>query len=218
MGNQQYIKQLEELINLYNTMRNLSQYADLSDQPKQDRQSLITRTIAAIYRISGKESIYSKEVHRNLEKDPELNAHTTVIIGIAKALKDDVSADYLKTLIELTHADIFSDFLEMASHLNDNGYKDAAAVLAGSTLESHLKKLSIKNALPIKESDKSIKADRLNANLTKATVYSSLDQKNVTAWLGLRNDEAHGNYGAYNKEQVKLFISSIQDFITRNPA
>jgi hypothetical protein len=62
------------------------------------------------------------------------------------------------------------------------------------------------------------KADTMNAELTKAMAYTKLDQKNVTAWLGLRNDAAHGNYNAYDKNQVVLLISSIRDFISRNPA
>lgn len=218
MNTQQFVQQLDNLINTYNGLRQSSQYNDLSDKPLPDRQSLITRTIAAVNRISGPDSIYSKEVARTLDKDPELHIHTTAIIGIAKALREDINAGYITTLIELTHADIFSDFLEMATHLNESNYKDPAAVIAGSTLESHLKKLANKNTIPVEVNGKPVKADKLNADLAKATAYSSIDQKNVTAWLGLRNDAAHGNYNAYTKDQVKLLISSIQDFITRNPA
>lgn len=219
MNTQQFVQQLDELINTYNTLRQSSKYTDLSDKPKPDRQSLITRTIAAINRISGNDSIYNKEVLRIIDKDPELHSHTTQIIGIAQALRDDIKAGYMTSLIELTHADIFTDFLQMASHLNDSNYKDAAAVITGSTLEGHLRKLASKNNIAITDTNnKNIKADKLNADLAKAAVYSSADQKNVTAWLGLRNDAAHGNYAAYTKDQVKLLISSIQDFITRNPA
>ena len=32
-------------------------------------------------------------------------------------------------------------------------------------------------------------------------------RENVTAWLGLRNKAAHGQYGEYQKEQVALMIS-----------
>jgi hypothetical protein len=62
------------------------------------------------------------------------------------------------------------------------------------------------------------KADGMNADLASAEVYSKLDQKNVTAWLDLRNKAAHGQYGEYNKEQVLIFISGVRDFITRTPA
>lgn len=62
------------------------------------------------------------------------------------------------------------------------------------------------------------KADRLNADLSGADVYSKLDQKNVTAWLDLRNKAAHGEYDKYGQQQVQLLISSIRDFITRHPS
>ena len=53
---------------------------------------------------------------------------------------------------------------------------------------------------------------------TRAEVYSKLDQKNVTAWLDLRNKAAHGHYDQYESAQVGLLISGFRDFITRNPA
>lgn len=58
----------------------------------------------------------------------------------------------------------------------------------------------------------------MNADLVKAGAYAKLEQKSVTAWLGLRNDAAHGEYTAYDAKQVTLFISGIRDFIPRNPA
>ena len=47
----------------------------------------------------------------------------------------------MESFEELVHGDMFGDCLEMSDHLLDAGYKDAAAVLAGSILEVHMKKL-----------------------------------------------------------------------------
>lgn len=142
-----------------------------------------------------------------------------MLFGILKALKSDYQSGFLLSVQELIHGDVFSDFLEMAEHLNSEGYKDPAAVLAGSVLEEHLRKLCIKNGISITKPDGSPKkADTMNADLATANVITKLDQKNVTAWLGLRNDAAHGHYAKYNKEQVSLLVSGIRDFITRNPA
>ena len=52
----------------------------------------------------------------------------------------------------------------------------------------------------------------------KAKVYEKLDQKNVTAWLDLRNKAAHGEYEKYGGPQVGLMIAGIRDFLTRHPA
>jgi hypothetical protein len=223
MDTQIYIQQLDELVIEFNSLRPKSQFNDLSDLPKNDRQSLITRSIAAVYRISSSSSQYSQDIRRILDKEPELHVHTSSIIGIVQALRDDIKAGYIQSLSELIHADIFADFLEMAQHLVDNGYKDASAVIAGSTLESHLRKLCNKNNLSIEEmqkdgSSRPLKADSMNTELAKNNIYSKLDQKNVTAWLDLRNKAAHGQYNQYTNDQVKILISGIRDYIVRNPA
>lgn len=212
------VKQLDILLESYKAMQLRSEQNDLSDLPKPERQSLVTRAIAAVHRISGPGSTYSQEVDRILKQNPPLHVHTSPIMGIVLALREDTASGYIQNLTEIVHADIFSDFLDMARHLLDNGYKDPAAVLAGSTLESHLKNLAIKNSIPTENAGKAKKASQLNVDLTKANIYNKLDEKNVTAWLDLRNKAAHGSYTEYNLDQVKLLVSSIQDFISRIPA
>jgi hypothetical protein len=49
--------------------------------------------------------------------------------------------------------------------------------------------------------------------LAAASTFSKLDQKNVTAWLDLRNKAAHGKYAEYETPQVNLLIGGIRDFI-----
>lgn len=210
------IKQLQKLLDTYADMQRISQYNDLSDLPKVDRQSLVSSSIAAIHRLSGDNSTYSKEIEKVQSVNRYLHKHTSDIMGIVNALKYDIENGYLQSLIEIVHADIFSDFLDMANHLNESGYKDAAAVIAGSTLENHIKQLCDKHGID-KNDDKGKpkKASSLNVELTKSNVYEKLDNKNITAWLDLRNKAAHGNYDEYSTDQVKLLISSIQDFITR---
>lgn len=213
-----FVTQLDSLLDSYNDMRRKSKYSDLSDMPETDRQSLVTRCVGAIERMSGSRSAYSKEVHRIL-KQPGLHMHMPGVLGVAQALRDDLKGGFLQTFTELVHAELFADFLDMAQHLNDAGYKDAAAVIAGSALESHLRELATKNAIATSDaSGRPIKADKINADLAKVAVYSVLDQKSITAFLDLRNKAAHGKYSEYTKEQVETLISGIADFIKRMPA
>jgi hypothetical protein len=212
------IKQLDELLAKYSDMQRRSQHNDLSDLPKVERQSLVTRSLAAIHRIAGNDSTYSKEVNRILEDSPQLFRHTSSILGITHALREDLNDGYIKSLIEIIHADIFADFLDMAYHLQSQGYKDAAAVITGSTLESHIKELAAKHGIDTENNGKPVKVDKLNADLAKSDAYSKLDQKNITAWLDLRNKAAHGNYEEYTKDQVELLISGVRDFLGRVPA
>lgn len=115
--------------------------------------------------------------------------------------------------------EMFADFLEMSEHLLDQGYKDPAAVLIGSVLEEHLRKMSTKHGVAIVKPDGfPKKAAAINSDLAAATAYSKLDQKSVTAWLDLRNKAAHGNYSEYTKDQVALPLQGVQNFISRHPA
>ena len=114
--------------------------------------------------------------------------------------------------------DLFADYLEMATHLVENRYKDPAAVLAGSTLEVHLRQLCEKHGVAAEQDGKMKKTERLNQDLAQAGAYTKLDLKNITAWLDIRNNAAHGKYKEYTKDQVKFLIAGIRDFINRHPA
>ena len=140
------------------------------------------------------------------------------MVGMVKALRADYAAGYMRTVESLIQADLFADFLEMADHLLSQNYKDPAAVIIGSVLEEHLRKLCAKHNISTSNASGPKKADGLNAELAGAQAYSKLDQQNVTAWLALRNRAAHGKYNEYKKEQVELLLQSVRDFLTRNPA
>ena len=210
-------EQLSAVINDYFAVRG-DGYDNIYNQfTHRDVVELQTRCIAAIERATGSKSTYYKQVTENAFKDIYKNLPRK--IGVAKALLYDIQNGYLQNVEEIIHSDLFSDFLEMASHLVSQGYKDPAAVMTGSTLEVHLRKLCEKNGIDtLKKDDKPKKADSLNAELAKAGVYTKSDLKNVTAWLDLRNNAAHGHYDKYNEGQARLLIDGVRDFITRHPA
>jgi hypothetical protein len=139
--------------------------------------------------------------------------------GILQAVKGELSGGWLRSARGIVAAELFADFLEMAQHLLAEGYKDAAAVMAGGVLEEHLRELCVAHGIPVTQSkngaDVPRKADALNADLAKANAYGKLDQKNVTAWLGLRNDAAHGHYNNYTAEQVSIMQNGILEFAAR---
>ena len=140
-------------------------------------------------------------------------------IAILQAIRTEIAGGWLQTIKGMVTAEVFADFIEMAEHLLDSGYKDPAAVMAGSVLEEHLRQLCGKNGVDVtKERDGKMiskKADRLNSDLSKAGAYSKLDQKLITAWMDLRNNAAHGKYHAYNADQVKQMIAGILEFMAR---
>jgi hypothetical protein len=124
----------------------------------------------------------------------------------------------MESVAELIHGDMFGDMLEGAAHLREEGWKDPAALIAGSVLEQHLRELCANRIAVAKPDGAPKKADALNAELSTGGAYSKLDQKSVTAWFDLRNKAAHGKYAEYETQQVATMIDGIRDFVRRNPA
>ena len=186
-----------------------------------DEKRLTTLCRALVYRVAGSKSQYAEEIsYLSGEID---RVRLLKIVGIVHALRDDLKAGYFQTAEELIHGEVFGDFLEMADHLLDQGYKDPAAVMAGGTLEAHLRQLCQKFGVDTEAADsrgnlRPKRADRMNSELVAASAYSKLDQKNVTAWLDLRNKASHGEYDKYDLGQVKLLNQGVRDFISRNSA
>ena len=58
----------------------------------------------------------------------------------------------------------------------------------------------------------------MNSDLAKESIYSKIDQKQVTFWLGIRNSAAHGKYDEYTESDVRLMLEGIKNFIANNPA
>lgn len=176
--------------------------------------AMISRFQTAIERLTVPTSTYARDMERQrtAPSEPRLRA----LAGIVTALRDDIRAGWLASVIELAHADTYNDYLEMAEGLSTQQYKDAAAVIAGTSLEVHLKALAAKNGINLQASKgSSKKADTLNADLKKAGIYNALEQKQITAWLGIRNSAAHGNYNDYDDAAVKALIDGVRNFTAK---
>lgn len=177
-----------------------------------------TQTLSLLTSFLGKDSVYVNSFQETVKGG--FVSCVKAGQGILRAAKEDILDGYIQNFESLISANIFSDFLEMAGYLLDEDYKDAAAVIIGGTLEEHLRKLCLKNSIEITIDSKSKpkRADLMNADLVKTNAYQKSDQKNVTAWLDLRNRAAHGQYNSYSKEEVNIFLLGVRDFITRNPS
>lgn len=149
-------------------------------------------------------------------------ANAKASVAILQAIKAEISSGWLTSIKSLITSELFSDFLDMATHFLDSGYKDPAAVMIGSVLEEHLRQLCLKNEIEIEELkyEKQVpkSADRLNNDLSRAEIYTKLDQKQITAWLDIRNNAAHGKYEKYSVEQVKAFLDGVLNFMIRIPS
>ena len=211
MTKDKYSEQLAKVIKEYDSVRSISVLNNLSDMLNMsERTDLQVRIVSAIERAAGRNSVYYKRAkkHKNL----------AVQIGIAKGLLSDIGNGYTDSFQELVHGEVFGDFIQMSEFLLNSGFKDAAAVIAGTTLEVHLRKLCVKNGVSIGRKNRNKPPSVMNKDLASQNIYSNLYQKSVTTWLKLRNYAAHGMYDNYTENQVRLKIEGIKDFIDQHPA
>ena len=110
--------------------------------------------------------------------------------------------------------DVVSDLLDQAnSLLEDNRYPpSAAAFLIGASLEESLRtwveaeELSIPNAKP--------GIDAYCRTLRSAELISKQDVKDITAWAGVRNHAAHGDWDEVSdRKQIRLMLEGVNLFM-----
>jgi len=219
MNKEFFLKQIEVVLKDYEIVKSHEQRDYLTGNEFEETLNVFSKAKAAIVRITGIHSEYYKDVEATLKKTylSEEN-QLKFIIGIIKALKSDLQNDYLKSLNQIIQAEVFSDYLEMSEHLLAEGYKDPAAVLIGSTLEVHLRELCQENNIEIDLTNSKgnlipKKADLMNSDLAKANIYSSAYQKQITAWLGIRNAAAHGKYSEYSNDEINLMLQGVRQFM-----
>jgi hypothetical protein len=215
------LAQIDSVLADVEALRARAEFDDLSGGVEDDEVLAVeTRCIAALERLAPEGTRYRTGIKDAISTWSTHHGKITLeVAGMLRALRDDYEAGYLRSLVELVHADTFGDFLEMADHLRGGGYKDAAAVIAGSALEAHLRQLAAKHGVATTDADgRPLKADRLNADLVKVGAYEKGDQKAVTSWLDTRNNAAHGDYEKYAAEQVGLMTEGIRNFMQRIPA
>lgn len=130
--------------------------------------------------------------------------------SILKAAKEDIESGYLKKLEDLVAADIFTDFLEMAEYLLEQGYKDPAASLIGAVLEDGLRKIAKKNDITLKSREN---ISSLNHKIANARIYSRLVQKQVEVWNEIRDNADHAEFSEYNADSVQKMCSGVRSFL-----
>jgi len=158
--------------------------------------------------IAGKDSVYYQNFIARVKS--EFLAHVDVGIGILRALKEDIEQGYLTNIKNLVVAEMFTDFLDMAEHLLENGYKDPAASLTGAVLENGLRKIAEKNNISVKHDDN---ISSLNQKLGDKGVYNRLVQKQIQAWEAIRNSADHGKFNDYKSDDVKLMLEGVKKFL-----
>ncbi|TES84888.1 MAG: HEPN domain-containing protein [Dehalococcoidia bacterium] len=132
-------------------------------------------------------------------------------MGVLQAARDDIEGGYLQKVETLVSAKVFNDFLEMAEHLLDNGYKDPAASLTGAVLEDGLRRICGNNDVTVKSDDN---ISSLNKKLAdKRSVYNRLKQREIEVWNKLRDYADHGHFKQYTNDDVKNMLEGVRNFL-----
>ena len=168
-----------------------------------------TQVLNFLINLLGENHIYVKKFKDNVKSGYKSNVEMGQ--GILAALKEDISGGYLTDIKTLISAEVFSDFLEMAEHLLENGYKDPAASLCGAVLEDGLRKIATKKGIKVKSSDD---LHSLNDKCANGGVYNRLMQKKIKVWIDIRNKADHGQFNEYSEKDVQEMLKGVRDFLT----
>lgn len=190
--------------------RHMDNFEDEDELPE---RAIIARMRAVVKRLAPPGSAYISVVHSQYGNyyDEMLD-----LAGTVQALRADYEADCLQSFQELLNAQLCSDFLGMAEYvLQDERLKQPAAVLAGGVLEEHLRKLCKKHGIATIANGKPKKADTMNSELRAAGCYGLNEQKQIVAWLGIRNSAAHAKYDEFDEDQVRTMIDGLRGFTSK---
>lgn len=170
--------------------------------------------------VFGSDHTFSQGFANAIYKPDSDTTSTRRARGILEAAREEIDKGWIFNFKGLISADIFKDFFAMAEYLLEKGYKDAAAVMLGGTLEEHLRLLCAKYSISTTQANnngvvKNKMAEQMNAELYSANIYNLTDSKQITAWLDIRNKSAHAEYTAYNKAQVEGMNEGVIEFVSR---
>lgn len=113
--------------------------------------------------------------------------------------------------------DVVSDILEQANLLleNKNCHPAAAAVLVGASLEEFLRNWVEAAGLSIGNASHGI--DAYCKSLRSADLIQKQDAKDITAWAGIRNHAAHGQWDQVaDRDRVRLMLEGVNLFMRQN--
>lgn len=145
------VRRLDELIaNGEDALRHLDDSGGSMQAVKPTRYSEFkSASVSFLDRTFGPLSAYSSQFRQEVSTPALYCMHRG--LGVLRGARGELAGGWITSTRGLLSAEVFADFLDMAEHLLDNGYKDPAAVIIGGTLEEHLRQLAAANDIPIEE-------------------------------------------------------------------
>jgi len=213
---QTFISQLELLLTQFETLKQKSKYDDLSDFGEESSR-LATRLQALFDRITRPSDTYGR--HAEELRPERVHIKVLELAYLGYALKDDLEAGWANSFAELVRAESSAEMMQIADDLSAGGYKDAAAVIAGTALELHLRALANLESIPVTDAKgKFRKADQIRQDLHGLQVTTKPQDRRILYWLSIRNSAAHGDFTEYSKDEVSGLLDEVRAFIESMPA
>ena len=161
--------------------------------------------------LFGKNHIYVQSLEPDafvqpVVRDQDVLEHQAVL----QSVKEDIQSGYLTDTRTLISAEIFDDFLNMADHLLECGYKDPAASLCGAVLEDGLRRIASNAGVNLRNQED---LSSLNHKCADAGIYNRLVQKKIQVWGDIRNNADHGKFNEYSQQDVEDMLKEVRQFL-----
>ena len=186
----------------------------LSDGNSPKLFALKARVCDLIYKIGGKNNLFIEAIYdtENYAKSYHLAVITEVLSSFITHLEAGlVGAISPKYQAELN---MVSELLEQSNNLlaNSKVHPAAPAVLIGATLEEFLRTWVEEAGLSL--GSKKATLDSYTKLLRENELITKQDAKDITAWAGIRNEAAHGNWSEVgDPSRIRVMLDGVNLFI-----
>jgi|GEM_PF-1458809 len=152
-----------------------------------------------------------QDIYESSKKGNRLE-NSLSILGSLRSIKESLNDGLLISFEDIVYAEAFSDLIEQAEYLYEQGYFLASGVLLRAILEERLKKLcESKGCQPGKTRPTIID---YNQNLYTTKIYDKITFKHVDSMAAIGNAAAH-NDPQLNKQEVERFLRDLPAFLLR---
>jgi hypothetical protein len=166
-------------------------------------------TLSFIGRVLGTSSEHYKRFSFFLNDLSQTDTARKAFAVLAAAITD-YKGGYLFDARNAIRAEVFDDFIEQADSFLQQGFFQAAAVIAGTVLEDALRQLCTRLSLALPPQPT---MDAMNMELAKAGVYDRLLQKKITWLADIRTKAAQGGWYEFKQDDSAEMVKAVRRFV-----
>lgn len=201
-----------------NTEELITQARRIVDIPRERPIQLLSEASEFLRAYAGEGSDFYRQIsaldHR-IDREVEIvNKSKQILNAFIRYVENGLLGG--RSIVRKAQLEVVSDFLAQAQSLliTKEIHPAAAAVLIGASLEEFLRNWVDELGLWM-EGDKT-GIDAYARKLRQEDILTAQDMKDITAWAGLRNLAAHGDWGQVADEfRVHLMLEGVNLFMRK---